>query len=205
MKGCLIAAGAVLLVLLLLGGCGVASYNGIVTRQETIQAAWSQIDNQYQRRFDLIPQLVSTVQGAADFEKSTLTELTEARASVGKVALPSGVTDDPAKLAAYMQAQDKVSSALSRLLVVAENYPSLKSTEGFLSLQAELAGTESRIAVARKDYIDSVNAYNVAIRRFPGSLVASVAGFEKHAQLEVPAGVQERPKVEFDSGKKKKE
>jgi len=203
MKGSLIAVGVVLLVLLGVGGCGIASYNGIVTKDETIQAAWSKIDNQYQRRYDLIPQLVSTVQGAADFEKSTLTELTAARASVGKVALPPGVPDDPAKLAAYMQAQDQLSGALSRLLVVAENYPSLKSEESFLSLQAELAGTENRIAVARHDYIDSVNAYNVAIRRFPGSLVASLGGFEKHAQLEVPAGVQERPKVEFDFGKKK--
>lgn len=202
MKGFLIVVGVGLLALLLVGGCGVGAYNGIVTKEEKIEAAWSEIQNQYQRRFDLVPQLVATVKGAADFEQSTLTELTEARASVGKVALPKEVPDDPAKLKAFFEAQDQLSGALSRLLVVAENYPSLKATENFLSLQDSLGGTENRIAVSRRDYIDAVREYNVAIRRFPGSLVSGLLGFEKHAQLETPAGTTERPAVEFDFGKK---
>jgi LemA protein len=198
MKGCLIVGGIVLLALLLLGGCGVGSYNGIVTKEEKIEAAWSQVQNQYQRRFDLVPQLVATVQGAADFEKSTLTELTEARASVGKMALPENLPDDPAKLQAFFQAQDQLSGALSRLLVVAENYPSLKATQSFLSLQDQLEGNENRIAVARQDYVEAVRDYNVAIRRFPASVLAGMFGFESHAQLEVPAGASERPAVEFE-------
>ena len=202
MKGFLIVVGVGLLALLLVGGCGVGAYNGIVTKEEKIEAAWSEIQNQYQRRYDLVPQLVATVKGAADFEQSTLTELTEARASVGKVALPKEVPDDPAKLKAFFEAQDQLSGALSRLLVVAENYPSLKATENFLSLQDSLGGTENRIAVSRRDYIDAVREYNVAIRRFPGSLVSGLLGFEKHAQLETPAGTTERPAVEFDFGKK---
>lgn len=201
MRGCLIAAGIVVLALLLLGGCGVGSYNGIVTKEEKIEASWSEIHNQYQRRFDLVPELVATVKGAANFEQSTLTEITEARASVGKMALPETLPDDPAKLQAFVEAQDRLSGALQRLLVVAENYPSLKATQSFLSLQDQLEGTENRLAVARRDYIDSVREYNVSIRRFPGSLVAGVMGFEAHAQLEVPSGVTERPSVEFDFGK----
>lgn len=198
----MIVGGVVLLALLLLGGCGVGAYNGIVTKETKIEAAWSEIQNQYQRRFDLVPQLVATVKGAADFEQSTLTEITEARASVGKVAMPAGVPDDPAKLKAFLAAQEQLSGALSRLLVVAENYPSLKATQNFLSLQDQLEGTENRLGVARRGYIDSVNEYNVAIRRFPGSLIAGAFGLEKHAQLEAPAGVTERPAVEFDFGKK---
>jgi LemA protein len=201
MKGCLIAGGIVALVLVLFGGCGVASYNGIVTKEERTEAAWSEIQNQYQRRFDLVPQLVSVVQGAAEFEQSTLTEITEARASVGKMALPAELPDDPAKLQAFMAAQQQLSGALQRLLVVAENYPALKATENFQMLQVDLAGTENRIAVARRDYIEAVNAFNVSIRRFPGSLLAGVFGFEKHAQLETPEGVSERPAVDFDFSK----
>lgn len=201
MKGCLIAGGIVALILLLGGGCGVSSYNGIVTKEERTEAAWSEIQNQYQRRFDLVPQLVSVVKGAAEFEQSTLTEITEARASVGKMALPAELPDDPAKLQAYMAAQQQLSGALTRLLAVAENYPALKATENFLALQVDLAGTENRIAVARRDYIEAVNAYNVAIRRFPGSMLAGIFGFEKHAQLETPEGVSERPNVEFDFSK----
>lgn len=203
MKGVLIAGGIVLLALLLVGGCGVGAYNGIVTKQTRTEAAWSEIQNQYQRRFDLVPQLVATVKGAAEFEQSTLTELTEARASVGKVTMPAGVPDDPAKLKAFLAAQEQLSGALSRLLVVAENYPSLKATQNFLSLQDQIEGTENRLGTARRDYIEAVNDYNVSIRRFPGSLLAGMFGFEKHAQLEVPAGATERPTVEFDFGKKK--
>jgi LemA protein len=116
--------------------------------------------------------------------------------------MPQGVPDDPAKLKAFLEAQEQLSGALSRLLVVAENYTSLKATQNFLSLQDQIEGTENRLGNARRDYIEAVNDYNVAIRRFPGSLVAGMFGFENHAQLEVPSGVTERPKVEFDFGKK---
>lgn len=201
MKGCLIAAGIALLALLLIGGCGVQAYNGIVAKDEAVTARWSDIQNQYQRRFDLVPQLVETVKGAAGFEQSTLTEITEARASVGKLQLSQEMLDDPAKLQAFFQAQDQLGGALARLMVVAENYPTLKATENFRTLQDQLEGTENRIAVARRDYIDSVRDYNVAIRRFPGTLLAGAFGFDPHAQLEVPAGATERPDVRFDFGK----
>jgi len=148
-----------------------------------------------------VPQLVSVVQGAAGFEQSTLTEITEARASVGKMALPAELPDDPAKLQAYLAAQQQLSGALSRLMVVAENYPNLTATKNFVALQDQLEGTENRLGTARRDYIEAVNAYNVSIRKFPGSLLAGMFGFDKHAQLETPAGVTERPAVEFDFAK----
>ena len=203
MKGCLIAAGVALLALLLVGGCGVGTYNGIIAKDEVVTATWSKIQSQYQRRFDLIPELVETVKGAAGFEQSTLTQITEARASVGKLTLTKEALEDPTKLQAFFQAQDQLSGALQRLMVVAENYPTLKATGNFVALQDELAGTENRIATARHDYIDAVNAYNVAIRRFPGTLVAGLFGFAPKAQLEVPAGATERPEVKFDFGKSK--
>jgi LemA protein len=182
--------------LLLLGGCGVSTYNGIVTREERVEAQWSEIQNQYQRRADLVPQLVETVKGAKDFEQETITAVTAARASVGKVQLPEAPTD-PTQLRDFMKAQEGLSGALSRLLVVAENYPQLKATQSFLSLQDQLEGTENRIATARRDYIEAVNAFNVSIRRFPGNLVAGLLGTEKKAQLEAPEGVTERPEIDF--------
>jgi LemA protein len=201
LKFLLIVAGVFAGALLLFGGCYVSTYNGIVTSEERVDAAWSEGQNQYQRRYDLIPQLVETVKGAADFEQSTIPAVTEARASVGKVNLPSEAPTDPAQLQAWAQAQQTLSTSLSRLLLVAENYPNLKASQNFLSLQDNLAGTENRIAVARRDFIDSVAAFNVSIRRFPGSVVAGVAGFEKRAQLEVPEASTERPEIDFDFGK----
>lgn len=196
MKPVLIVVGVLVGALVLLGGCGVSAYNGIVTREERVDAQWSEIQNQYQRRADLVPQLVETVKGAKDFEQETITAVTEARASVGKMQLPKAPTD-PAQLEAFMKAQEGLSGALSRLLVVAENYPQLKATQNFLSLQDQLEGTENRISVARRDYIEAVNAYNVSIRRFPASVIAGLTGFEKKAQLEAPPGVTERPEIDF--------
>ena len=197
MKGCLIAGAVALLVLVLVGGCGIGSYNGIVSKEELTKAKWTEIQNMYQRRYDLVPQLVEVVKGAANFEQSTITAVTEARASVGKVALPATLPDDPAKLKAYIEAQQSLSGALTRLLANVEAYPQLKATQNFASLQDEIAGTENCVAVARRDYIDAVNDYNTAIRRFPGALLASLFGFQLHAQLEVPTGVTERPKIDF--------
>ncbi len=199
--GCLAAAGVALLLVLIVGGIFMGRYNKLVTTQETIEAAWSEIDNQYKRRFDLIPQLVKTVQGAADFEKSTLEAVTEARASVGRAQLPAGLPTDPAQLQAYVQAQQGLGAALSRLMVVVERYPEIKANQNFLSLQDQLEGTENRIAVARRDYIEAVRIYNTTRRRFPANLIAGMFGFEKQPQMQFDAAERETPQVEFDFGK----
>ena len=199
--GCLAAAGVALLLVLIGGGIFMGRYNKLVTTQETIEAAWSEIDNQYKRRFDLIPQLVKTVQGAADFEKSTLEAVTEARASVGRAQLPAGLPTDPAQLQAYVQAQQGLGSALSRLMVVVERYPEIKANQNFLSLQDQLEGTENRIAVARRDYIEAVRIYNTTRRRFPGNLIAGMFDFEKQPQMQFDAAERETPQVDFDFGK----
>ena len=203
--GCLIAAGVVLLIVLIIGGMFVGRYNTLVTAQERIEAAWSEIDNQYKRRFDLIPQLVNTVKGAADFEKSTLEAVTEARASVGRAQLPAELPTDPAQMQAYVQAQQGLGAALGRLMVVVERYPEIKANQNFLSLQDQLEGTENRIAVARRDYIDAVRIYNTARRRFPANIIAGMFGFEKQPQLELEPEVRETPQVEFDFENKKDE
>ena len=198
--------------LLVVGGfvlfCGfsgcyyVSKYNKIVTQDEEMGSTWSKVENQYKRRFDLIPSLVKTVRGAADFEQSTLTALTEARASVGKVQLPESIGKDPGKIQAFMKAQAGLGSALSRLLVVSERYPTLKASQNFLSLQDQLEGTENRIAVARKDFIDSVTMYNSTIRGFPSNFIANLHGFERAPQFSVPEEQQQLPEVEFDFKKK---
>ena len=200
--GCLIAAGVAVVLVLVLGLSLVGRYNGLVGTQEKVEAAWSEIDNQYKRRFDLVPQLVSTVQGAADFEKSTITEVTEARASVGRAQLPPGVPQDPAQLQSYADAQQGLGAALSRLLVVVERYPELKASANFLALQDQLEGTENRIAVARRDYIDAVRLYNTGRRRFPTNLIAGMFGFDAVPQLQIDAGERETPQVDFDFNKK---
>jgi LemA protein len=199
--GCLIAAGIAVAIILVLGLSLVGRYNSLVTMQEQVEAAWSEIDNQYKRRFDLVPQLVSTVQGAADFEKSTITEVTEARASVGRAQLPPGLPQDPSQLQAYSQAQQGLGAALSRLLVVVERYPELKASANFLALQDQLEGTENRIAVARRDYIDAVRQYNTGRRRFPTNLIAGLFGFDAVPQLQIESGERETPQVDFDFDK----
>ena len=198
--GRVLAVGLGIFVLLMLigGGCTISKYNQIVTNQEDVEAKWSGIDNQYKRRADVIGNLVTTVQEAADFEKGLLTELTEARASVGRVQLPSELPTDPAQLQAFMQAQQGLGSVLGRLFAVSENYPNLKANENFLALQDQLEGTENRIAVARSDYINSVKTYNTSIRRFPGNFIASFGGFEKAAQLTVEPESREVPEVSFE-------
>ena len=198
--GCLIAAAAALVLVLIVGGMLVGRYNTLVALQEKTEAAWSEIDNQYKRRFDLIPQLVSTVQGAADFEKSTLEAVTEARASVGRAQLPQGLPTDPAQLQSYVEAQQGLSAALGRLFVVVERYPDIKANQNFLSLQDQLEGTENRIAVARRDYIDAVRQYNTTRRRFPTNLVAGIFGFEALPQMQFDPAERETPQVEFDFG-----
>jgi LemA protein len=202
-RGLLMAGGVVLLIALALGGCGVSQYNSLISSQKKVEGRWAEIDNQYKRRFDLIPNLVETVKGAANFEKSTLEAVVQARASVGRAQLPEALPTDPKALEAYIQAQQGLSGALGRLFSVAESYPDLKSSKNFLSLQDQIEGTENRIAVARRDYIDSVQDFNTQIARFPGSVVASLFGFKAAAQFQAPAEEKAAPKVQFDFGGKK--
>lgn len=188
---------AILALLALFVGCGAMTYNGMATKRESVTAKWSEIDNQYKRRFDMVPQLVETVKGAVDFEKSTLESVVQARASVAKVNLPS----DPQAIEAYLKAQKELGNTLGRLFAVAESYPELKASQNFLSLQDQLEGTENRIAVARRDYIDSVREYNTALATFPGNFIGSMFGFQKSAQLSIEEKEREIPKIDF-GGKK---
>lgn len=183
-------------VLFLLVGCGV---NNIPTYEEQAKAAWSQVQNQYQRRADLIPNLVETVKGAADFEKETLQAVVEARSKVAQTTLPPDVLHDPAAFKAYEQNQAALTSALSRLLVVVERYPDLKANQNFLALQSQLEGTENRIAVARRDYIASVQKYNTELKTFPGRLWAMTlyAGSEPMQNFTASEAAQAAPTVKF--------
>ena len=180
-------------------GCG---YNKLVTLEEGVNSAWSQVENQYQRRADLIPNLVSTVQGSADFEKSTLTEVTDARSRVGQIKLSADDLSDPEKFQAFQKAQDQLSSALSRLLVVSENYPQLRSNENFLQLQSQLEGTENRISVERRRFNETVQNYNTEIRSFPTMIVAKIFGFKDKEYFKSVAGSEKAPDVNFDFKKK---
>ncbi len=178
-------------------------FNRLVTLQQGTDAAWAQVQNVYQRRADLIPNLVNTVSGAANFEKSTLTEVTAARASVGRVQLPAGsAPTDPAKLAEFEQAQAQLGGALSRLLVVAERYPSLTATAGFRDLQAQLEGTENRISVERGRFNDAVQAYNTAQKSFPAVIFAGMFGHTPRPYFTAAAGSDKPPAVQFDFGAK---
>jgi LemA protein len=199
--GCAVL-GALLLVALLLLAIGAAGYNHLVRLSQTTDKQWAQVQNVYQRRADLIPNLVSTVSGAANFEKSTLTEITAARASVGQVKInPNAAPDNPAKLAEFDRAQSQLSSALSRLLVVAERYPELRATENFKELQAQLEGTENRISVERGRFNEAVQAYNAAVKSFPALLFARTLGFTEKPYFTATPGAESPPKVQFDFGK----
>jgi LemA protein len=180
-------------------GCG---YNSLVSSEENIKSAWAQVENQYQRRADLIPNLVKTVEGAADFEKSVLTEVTEMRSKVGQTKLNVDDLNDPEKFQQYQQAQDKLSSALSRLLVVTENYPSLKANESFLQLQSQLEGTENRISVERKKFNEAVQTFNTSVRSFPTVITAKLFGFKEKPYFKGKEGSENAPDVNFDFKKK---
>ncbi|MDB6167074.1 MAG: LemA family protein [Lacunisphaera sp.] len=202
MKTALIVLG-VLVAILVLGFLFLTGqYNGLVNRSQAVDAQWAQVQNVYQRRADLVPNLVATVSGAANFEKSTLTEITEARASVGKVQINPGGTPTPAQLAEFDRAQGALSSALSRLLVVAENYPSLKATANFQELQSQLEGTENRISVERGRFNDLARDYNAAIKRVPAVFFAGVMGFKEKPYFAAKPGAENAPEVKFDFSKK---
>ncbi len=185
-----------LLNVALLSGCG---YNTIQSQDEDVKASWGEVVNQYQRRADLIPNLVRTVQGYAEQEKDILLGVTEARARVGSIQATPELVNDAAALQRFVAAQGEMTSALSRLLLVVENYPNLKSDQNFRELQAQLEGTENRIAVARRRYIDAVKAYNTTVRQFPVNLTAMVFGYKEKASFTVEneAAIAKPPAVDF--------
>ena len=186
----------VIVVLVVLIGYGVSSYNSMVTQEETVGTAWSNVENQYQRRSDLIPNLVNTVKGYAAHEKETFDAVVSARAKATQMSID---IDDltPEKLAAYQRAQGEIGSALGRLLAVTENYPDLKANENFKELQAQLEGTENRISVERRKFNETAREYNTAIRRFPKNIFAGIFGFEKRPYFEAEEGAAQAPEVKF--------
>jgi LemA protein len=178
-----------------LAGCGL---NSVPTAEEQVNAAWANVQSEYQRRADLIPNLVNTVKGYAQQERTVLTEVTNARARASSIQLNASDLDDPAKVQAFNQAQTQLGSSLGRLLATFENYPDLKSNQNFLTLQAQIEGTENSILVARRDYNESVRAYNTRIRTFPDAIGAKVFyGAKPKVPFEAAAGAQEAPKVDF--------
>lgn len=199
--GCGIVAVIVILILLVVGVSVGGGYNRLVKLSQGVDSQWAQVQNVYQRRADLVPNLVSTVSGAANFEKSTLTDIVQARASVGQVNLnASTAPTDPAKLAEFDRAQGQLSSALSRLLVVVERYPDLKANANFRDLQAQLEGTENRIAVERRDFNTAVQSYNTAVKSFPTVFFAGMFGFQTKPYFSATPGAETPPKVQFDFG-----
>lgn len=175
---------------------GISSYNGLVSMDENVSNSWANVETQYQRRSDLIPNLVNTVKGYAKHESETLESVMAARSQATQVKIdPSNCT--PQQLAAYQKAQGDVTTALGKLLAITENYPDLKANQNFLELQSQLEGTENRINVARKDFNDTAKKYNTSLRRFPRNIIASMFGFEKRNYFETEAGAEKAPKVEF--------
>ena len=196
MKNKWVIPGVIGVVVLLVVVAVVGGYNGLVGKREATDQAFSNIQSQYQRRADLVPNLVKTVQGAADFEKSTITDVTNARAKATSMNIdPSKAT--PEQLQQYQNAQGELSQALGRLLAVTENYPQLKATEAFRDLQSQLEGTENRIAVARNDYNNVARTYNTSIQTFPTNLTAGLFGFDKKAYFEADKGAEKAPQVDF--------
>jgi LemA protein len=196
--GCVVA---IVVGLLVLGLIVMKDYNKLVGLREDVNKKWADVESQYQRRADLVPNLVATVQGAATFEKETLEAVVEARASVGRAQLPpQEAPDDPAALARYEQAQAQLGAALQRLLVVVERYPELKANANFRELQAQLEGTENRINVARSDFNASVQGYNTTLKKFPTVLVARILGFKEKAYFQSAPGSERAPQVQFNFG-----
>jgi LemA protein len=189
---------ALVLVLGVAGCSATSTYNSLVQAQERVNESFANLQAAYQRRADLVPNLVETVKGAADFEQETLTQVTEARAQATSVQIDASDLDDPQKLQQFQQAQSALSQSLGRLLAVSENYPQLRATQNFSDLQAQLEGTENRITVARRDYNEVVRQYNTQIRTFPTNVVASLTGFQAREPFQAEAGAEDAPDVQFD-------
>ena len=187
----------VLLLILFMGGCySCNTQQSLVKKDEAVKSAWANVQTQYQRRADLIDNLVATVKGAANFEKETLTAVIEARASASKITMNANDLT-PEKLQQFQASQGQLSQALGRLMVVSEQYPELKANQNFLALQDEIAGTENRIAFSRTSFNDAVQAYNITVRTFPNNLLAGMFGFQTKGMFEAEAGAQKAPKVKF--------
>lgn len=188
---------AIIAVIIIVILWGISGYNSLVNQDESVSTAWSNVEAQYQRRSDLIPNLVSTVKGYAKHEQSTFQSVVEARAKATQVTIdPSNIT--PEKLQEFQKAQSGVSSALGRLIAVSENYPELKASQNFSELQAQLEGTENRINESRRLYNESVQAYNRKVRSFPGNILAGIFGFQQKTKFEAESGAEKAPKVSFD-------
>ncbi|MBO9638528.1 LemA family protein [Siphonobacter aquaeclarae] len=188
-----IAILGILILIVLMGGC---SYNGLVSQDESVKTAWAKVQSDYQRRADLIPNLVNTVKGAANFEQKTLTDVINARANATSIKFTADQLT-PENIQKFQEAQAQLNGSLSRLMAVAENYPQLKANENFRDLQAQIEGTENRIKVSRNDFNDAVQVYNKKVRSFPTNLLAGIFGFPAKAYFEADAGADKAPKVEF--------
>lgn len=191
-----IVLAAVVVLLLIFGGCTVGKYNTLVADSNGVENAWGKVQTAYQRRADLVPNLVSTVKGAAAHEANTLQAVTDARAKVGTVNITADQLTEE-NLKKFQQAQNELSGALKSLLAVSEAYPNIKGTENFRDLQTQLEGTENRISTARVDYTNAVNKYNNSVMKFPGNIIAGMFGFEKKPQIQADEAAQTAPKVEF--------
>lgn len=189
--------GVIVLGIIIFISTGVKMYNNFVTFNEDVNTSWAQVQSDYQRRADLIPNLVSTVKGYANFEQKVLTDVTEARSRVGSLNMTKEVLNDPNAFQRFQQAQSELGGALSRLLVTVENYPNLKANEGFIQLQAQLEGTENRIKVSRNKFNETVRLYNTYIKKFPEVVLAGMFGFKEKAYFQAAAGAENAPKVEF--------
>ncbi|WP_207495508.1 LemA family protein [Aridibaculum aurantiacum] len=186
----------ILAAILILGGCGCGSYNSLVSQDEQVKNSWANVQSEYQRRSDLIPNLVRTVQGEANFEKSTLENVINARARATQLTVnPDDLT--PERLEQFQQAQGQLSQALGRLLMVTENYPTLQANQAFRGLQTQLEGTENRIKVARNDFNREVATYNTSVRRFPTNIFAGMMGFRPRSPFQAEAGSERAPEVQF--------
>lgn len=193
----LVIIGIIVLLAFTVGGWAVKVRNSLVTSEENVNQSWAQVQNVYQRRYDLVPNLVETVKAYASHERETFEAVTEARSKVGQIQLSGDVLDNPEKFKQYQQAQSELGGVLSRLIAVAENYPQLKANENFLQLQSQLEGTENRIAVERRRFNESAQAYNTLLRRFPENIVAQFFGFNTRPYFEAQVDAQTAPKVKF--------
>jgi LemA protein len=199
-KGLMIGCGVGAVIVVIIIGFvmwGVSIYNNLITLEEGVNQSWAQVENQYQRRADLVPNLVNTVKGVADFEKETYTAVTEARAKVNQINVTPQMLEDPNAFQQFQSAQGELGNALSRLLVTVENYPQLKANENFMQLQAQLEGTENRIAVERMKFNQTVQEYNTTIRRFPANFIAGIAGFNQKQYFQAAEGAETVPEVQF--------
>jgi LemA protein len=176
---------------------GIGKYNTLVEQEQTVEQSWAQVENQYQRRADLVPNLVNTVKGAADFEQETLTEVTEARSKASSIQISADDLNNPQKIQQFQQAQQQLSGALSRMLLTVEKYPELKANQNFRDLQVQLEGTENRISTERQRFNEAVQSYNTTVQRFPNNVFAGVFGFDQKAYFEADEGAQEVPEVNF--------